>query len=70
MSIPGYDAWKLATPPEHEGAEENEEPVSPPECNCPEGKCQPEKNIGMHCWRSGFDIRASDFPDAVTGNEA
>lgn len=25
MSIPGYDAWKLATPPEHEGAEPHEE---------------------------------------------
>lgn len=38
------------------------------ECNCPAGKCQPESNIGTVCWRSGFDIRASDFTHAVSGD--
>lgn len=32
MSIPGYDAWKLATPPEHEGASEVEERHRCKEC--------------------------------------
>ena len=39
------------------------------QCACPTGKCQPEKNVGSYCWRSGFSILASDFPDAVGGNE-
>lgn len=40
--------------------------VVPPECNCPARTCQPANNIGKVCWRSGFDIRASDFPPAVS----
>lgn len=39
--------------------------IVPAECNCPERTCQPENNVGKVCWRSGFDIRASDFPSAV-----
>lgn len=31
-SIPGYDAWKLATPPEHEGDEDERD--DSPYCDC------------------------------------
>lgn len=30
--ITGYDDWKLATPPEHEGAEEEDDSESCPDC--------------------------------------
>lgn len=46
----------------------NEDDIKPEparSCACPAGKCQPEKNVGSHCWRSGCPILASDFPDAV-----
>lgn len=41
----------------------------PAECDCPARTCQPESNVGRYCWRSGFDIRASDFPSAVGVSE-
>jgi len=43
MSIPGYDAWKLATPPEHEGLEPHEErrpcPDGRKDCAGPDAPC-------------------------------
>lgn len=42
--------------------------AAPTECGCPAQTCQPEKNIGRFCWRSGFSIFASDFPDGITAD--
>ena len=34
------------------------------ECDCPQGKCQPERNEGCVCWRSGSYIPRGYFSPA------
>ncbi len=33
----------------------------PRDCDCPGGKCQPERNEGKHCWRTGAYIPDGEF---------
>ncbi len=40
MNIPGYDAWKLATPPQYEPTEREEHLMEP---------CPPESRCAI-CW--------------------
>lgn len=52
MNLPGYDAWKLATPPEYE--------ADAPECECDHSEW---RRCECECHRSATDPREYDRED-------
>ena len=40
----------------------------PRDCDCPGGKCQPERNEGKHCWRTGAYIPEGEFSSPESEN--